>query len=401
MPETQMTGQTIGERLRELRKLAALTQYDLAGAADVSVDVIRKLEQGRRHTASIATLARLARALGVDLVELLGRPSTAPAAGESQARVVAIRDALTSVDDLLGELDDADAPDLADLARAVVYSWGLYWTGRYGPLAATLPRLLTEAQAAKHTAATGDDHAADLAGQVHQVVANTLVRLGAADLGYVAAREALLLANAAADPLRQATARCTLGSVLMAQGRYVDAERVAVATATDVQPTGEVSPAELSVFGGLLLLGATSAARQGRAGAATRLLGEAAETAGRAGVDRTDYEVPFGPSNVVMQSTDCAVVAEDYVTAAQVARRMPRNSALPLVARSRHLVDVAHAQLRLGHAQAAESALLTMERTAPEWAAHHRLPRVLVGELLTRGRPSARLRKLAERLGPP
>ncbi|MGH3888603.1 MAG: helix-turn-helix domain-containing protein, partial [Pseudonocardiaceae bacterium] len=224
-----MTGQTIGERLRELRKLAALTQYDLAGAADVSVDVIRKLEQGRRHTASIATLARLARALGVDLVELLGRPSTAPAAGESQARVVAIRDALTSVDDLLGELDDADAPDLADLARAVVYSWGLYWTGRYGPLAATLPRLLTEAQAAKHTAATGDDHAADLAGQVHQVVANTLVRLGAADLGYVAAREALLLANAAADPLRQATARCTLGSVLMAQGRYVDAERVAVA----------------------------------------------------------------------------------------------------------------------------------------------------------------------------
>ncbi|MGH3888338.1 MAG: helix-turn-helix domain-containing protein, partial [Pseudonocardiaceae bacterium] len=175
----------------------------------------------------------------------------------------------------------------------------------------------------------------------------------------------------------------------------------AVATATDVQPTGEVSPAELSVFGGLLLLGATSAARQGRAGAATRLLGEAAETAGRAGVDRTDYEVPFGPSNVVMQSTDCAVVAEDYVTAAQVARRMPWNSALPLVARSRHLVDVAHAQLRLGHAQAAESALLTMERTAPEWAAHHRLPRVLVGELLTRGRPSARLRKLAERLGPP
>jgi transcriptional regulator with XRE-family HTH domain len=388
---------TIGERIRELRR-PTYTQTDLAAAADVSVDVIRKLEQGRRHTASIATLARIARALDVDIADLLGPARPAPSAGEDQARIWAIRDALTSVDDLLGELDDPDAPDLTELARAVVYSWGLYWAGRYGPLAATLPRLLTEAQAAKHAAATGDDQAADLAGQVHQVAANTLVRLGAPDLGHVAAREALRLATVAPDPLRQATARCTLGSVLMAQGRYVDAERVAVATAQDVQPTGEASPAELSVYGGMLLLGATSAARQGRAGAATELLGEAAETADRAGVDRTDYEVPFGPSNVVMQSTDCAVVAEDYVQAAQVARRMPRDSALPLVARSRHLVDVAHAQLRLGHTHAAESALLTVERAASEWTAHHRLPRVLVGELLTRGCPSVRLRELSHRL---
>lgn len=77
---------------------------------------------------------------------------------------------------------------------------------------------------------------------------------------------------------------------------------------------------------------------------------------------------------------------------------MPRNSALPLAARSRHLADVAQAQLRLGHTQAAESALLTMERAAPEWAAYHRLPRVIVGELFTRGRPSSRLRELAQRL---
>lgn len=391
-----MAEPTIGERLRDLRR-PTYTQHDLAAAADVSVDVIRKLEQGRRRTASIATLARIARALDVDIAELLGPSRPAPFVGEQPARISAIRDALTSVDDLLGELDDADAPDLAELARAVVYSWGLYWSGRYGPLAATLPRLLTEAQAATHAAA-GDGQAADLAGQVHQLAANTLVRLGAADLGHVAAREALRLATVAPDPLRQATARCTLGNVLMSQGRFIDAELVAVATAQDVQPRGEASPTELSVYGGVLLMGATSAARQGRTGAATELLGEAAETADRAGVDRTDYEVPFGPSNVVMQSTDCSVVAEDYVAAAQVARRMPRDSALPLAARSRHLVDVAHAQLRLGRTEAAESALLTMERAAPEWSAHHRLPRVLVGELMTRGRPSARLRELSHRL---
>jgi hypothetical protein len=52
------------------------------------------------------------------------------------------------VDDLLGELDDVDAPDLTELGRAVSCAWGLFYAGRYGPLAAMLPRLLTEAQAA-------------------------------------------------------------------------------------------------------------------------------------------------------------------------------------------------------------------------------------------------------------
>ena len=89
-----------------------------------------------------------------------------------------------------------------------------------------------------------------------------------------------------------------------------------------------------------------------------------------------------------MQSADVAVVGEDYSTAVAVARRMPPGSALPLAARSRHLTDVAHAQVRLGNDRAAEAALLTLERGAPDWTAHHRLPLMLVGELLTRRRPS-------------
>lgn len=72
-----MAERTIGERIQELRR-PTFTQHDLAVAADVSVDVIRKLEQGRRLTASIPTLARIARALGVDLAELLAPSRPAP-----------------------------------------------------------------------------------------------------------------------------------------------------------------------------------------------------------------------------------------------------------------------------------------------------------------------------------
>jgi transcriptional regulator with XRE-family HTH domain len=285
----------IGERIRELRR-GVYSQIDLATAADVSVDVIRKLEQGRRQTASIGTLQRIARVLDVDVAELLGRSRPVPSGGDDQARVWAIRDALTSVDDLLGELDDVDAPDLTELDRSARYAWGAYWAGRYGLLAAMLPRLLTEARAATHgAAAPGDGRAADLAAQVHQLAAGTLLRLDEADLGHVAARQSLRWAAAAPDPLRDAAMRSTMTYVLIRQGRFLDAEQVAVTTAADVQPSGAATIPELSVYGGLLLRGATAAAREGRAGTAAELLGEADEVAGRTGVDRTDYEVVFGP----------------------------------------------------------------------------------------------------------
>jgi transcriptional regulator with XRE-family HTH domain len=81
--------------MRRLRHGAVMTQDDLAAAAGVSTDLIRKLEQGRRHTASIGSLHRIAAALDVDLGELLGRenlPEAAPDAG-----VVALREAVADV----------------------------------------------------------------------------------------------------------------------------------------------------------------------------------------------------------------------------------------------------------------------------------------------------------------
>jgi transcriptional regulator with XRE-family HTH domain len=45
---------TIGERIRRLRKGALMTQDDLAATADVSTDLIRKLEQGQRHAVTTA-----------------------------------------------------------------------------------------------------------------------------------------------------------------------------------------------------------------------------------------------------------------------------------------------------------------------------------------------------------
>lgn len=59
----------IGDRVRAVRRRRALTQAELAGTAEVSVDTVVKLENGR-HEPRPKTIRRLAAAMGVD-VEVL------------------------------------------------------------------------------------------------------------------------------------------------------------------------------------------------------------------------------------------------------------------------------------------------------------------------------------------
>ncbi|WP_142056041.1 helix-turn-helix domain-containing protein [Pseudonocardia kunmingensis] len=84
------TGPTVGQRIAQLR--GDRTQQELATAAGVSVDLIRKLEQGSRHTLSIASLHSIARALDVDAGHLLSRTTPLPDPSEHSG-AVAIREA--------------------------------------------------------------------------------------------------------------------------------------------------------------------------------------------------------------------------------------------------------------------------------------------------------------------
>jgi transcriptional regulator with XRE-family HTH domain len=57
----------IGRQIAALRHRCGLTQEQLAESAGVSVDVIRRLEQGQRRTARFATLQSIAAALGTEV----------------------------------------------------------------------------------------------------------------------------------------------------------------------------------------------------------------------------------------------------------------------------------------------------------------------------------------------
>ncbi|RKN45749.1 helix-turn-helix domain-containing protein [Streptomyces hoynatensis] len=68
---------TIGDRIARFRAKRKLTQEQLAERSGLSVDVVRKLEQGQRQTARLTTLNALAATLDVEPSVLMGhQPGT-------------------------------------------------------------------------------------------------------------------------------------------------------------------------------------------------------------------------------------------------------------------------------------------------------------------------------------
>lgn len=80
-----------------------MTQESLASAAGLSVDAIRKLEQGRRRTARLTSINALARALDTEPSHLVGQPTTFEANSPDDVlpSVLALRQAVSPVADLL------------------------------------------------------------------------------------------------------------------------------------------------------------------------------------------------------------------------------------------------------------------------------------------------------------
>lgn len=389
-----------GARIKKLRG-NLFTQQELADRAGVSVDLVRKLEQGARHTARVDSLQRIARAFDVPLSVLLDKPSAVPSTNPD-AGVVAIRQALTPVDDLLdGDVIDTAPLPLDEAERTVTYLWGAYWAGRYDLLSELLPNALMQTRATALTVPTAErPQASHALARAYHVAGDTLVHLGQPDAAFLAIREALHAARNTDDPLLSAALRMSVSWQLLVQGRYDESERVAMIAANDIEPVGDVSESHLSAYGLLTMTAATSAARALRGDTAGDLLDVSGEIAARIGHERSDHQTTFGPARVAMMAVDCAVVQDDFGAALAAARRLPKDAALPLAVRSRHLADLALTYLRLHQDERAERVLLSMDQTAPDWIKYQTLPRQVTEELVERQRRISRpLRELAIKLG--
>ncbi|MFJ8076633.1 helix-turn-helix domain-containing protein [Streptomyces sp. NPDC096176] len=77
-PEERERGERLGRLLRQARGDRSMA--DVAAAAGLSAETLRKIETGRAPTPAFFTVAALAATLGRSLGELVGRCALAPAA---------------------------------------------------------------------------------------------------------------------------------------------------------------------------------------------------------------------------------------------------------------------------------------------------------------------------------
>ncbi|WP_438486403.1 helix-turn-helix domain-containing protein [Streptomyces sp. S186] len=387
----------IGDRIARLRARRKLAQEGLAERAGLSVDIVRKLEQGVRRTARLSTLNALARALDVETSALVGKPATFEVRGDGeQPSVLALRQAVTPVSELLGEEPDPeDPPDIAALRASLRSTERIRREGRMAEIGALLPQLIRDAKAVAH-ASTGSTAAAarSVLAEAYQIAATTLAALGKEDAAFTALERARVAAADGDDPHLEAMGFSSLAWVLTKQGRLADAERVALSAAERIEPGFRSPPVELALWGILLLRAATAAVRLERRDTVLDLLTLAGAAAARIGADRIDYATPFGPTNVGVAKVNFLVEMEDGAEALRAARTVPELRALPPTWRARFHVDRALALADLHHDEGAVAALLTAERTAPEWMRYHSTSLRLVSEL--RGRERRRTSPLVE-----
>jgi transcriptional regulator with XRE-family HTH domain len=76
-------GERLGRRLREARAQRSLA--DVAGAAGISAETLRKIETGRIPTPAFFTVSALAETLGLSLDSLVSAADRAPEAGDPAA----------------------------------------------------------------------------------------------------------------------------------------------------------------------------------------------------------------------------------------------------------------------------------------------------------------------------
>jgi transcriptional regulator with XRE-family HTH domain len=399
-----MTADSIGERIRQLRtaRLPRVTQQELAERAGVSVDLVRKLEQGVKQSALLVSLNKIARALDVDVSALVSRPVRIDVADDGEhSGILAVRRAIIS------ECEDAEPATEEKLQRSATLAWGQYWANRFDALSGTLPEFITTARATVRQRATPNAYA--VLSDAYGVAASMLTHLDKVDLAYIAMERAIGAAEKSDDELRRASLQGWMSWLVMHYANSLDqARQLAIREADNIEPKMKGAPPEqISIWGTLLCRAATIAAREENASEADDIVNLAEVAATRlAGMDwsRSLYnQAPFGLPLVTMRTTEIAVITARPGRALKVAEKMPPDADMTLAEKMRHLADKAFAYTELGKLREAESTLFAIRRTAPKWMTYQSYPRVIVAELWEREKRSrsAGLRELAEWLSVP
>ncbi|WP_433319278.1 helix-turn-helix domain-containing protein [Micromonospora sp. CA-269861] len=405
----------IGRRVARWRVRRSMTQQMLADRLRRSKSWVDKVERGVRALDRYSVIQELAHVLRVDPEVLLGQPRNAP---------VGTPDGVDDIRAALARYDTLRAPQQTteELRRQVGYAWLSYQHSHYGQLVRVLPGLLDAVQGAR---------SAELLVEAYRITSSMLVKLGEADLAWLAADRAMSAAGD--DPILAATAAISVAQALRASARDRLALTAALTAANRITPTpahprdhevygpsedqsarqphdhrgggrGEPqrSAGEWAVGGTLLLQAALAAVGCGDTRRADELIDRAAGiAAGFRGYDDV-HRTSFGSVTVELVRVLVAAQRGDAVEALQRHATVIRREAwrrLPAEHRGAYLVDVARACLQIGDLRGAARALVDADSVAPAEVRCRPLARTVIADVARAQPAPAGVARLATLVG--
>ncbi|MDX3851400.1 helix-turn-helix transcriptional regulator [Streptomyces sp. AK02-01A] len=355
-----------GTRIKRVRKLAHLTQRQLAARIPFSYSLLNQVECGAR-AATADFVAAVARALKVDVTALTGQPYVTELRQDRLAELVRpIREALDLYD--LGGDDTISVRPVPRLLAAADELCAQVRATHLRKAARGLPTVIAElTSAAWHAPSTELWQAL---GSTYRTAHDVSVKLGYYDLSAVALDRMDWAAQRASDPCLAAVRQYMRALVYFREGEYTIGQRLIAAGHHVLAQASDTREAH-AVAGQLHLGASVIAARARNASAVAANIAQAADIADRIGDASDVHWLSFGPANVAMHKMSAAVEMRRYEDALSQADGIRLPAGLATSRRAHFLIDRARSEMETGRTEAALKTIVAARKTAPEQTRYH------------------------------
>ncbi|MEV5594422.1 helix-turn-helix transcriptional regulator [Streptomyces sp. NPDC052496] len=356
-----------GKRIAYQRRLARLTQQELASAAGVALGTVRKIELGERGVGE-AVLDSIAAALGIDIARLLPRPDRAD---DRVHRAMPKLSAALATYDMPG---DGPTRPLSELRKEVAETVTWRLAAQYVRIACRAPELFVELGRAFHsTPVRYRTEIAELLVAAYRAADAMAFKCGAYDLSARLVDLMRWAAPQAENPLLEAAVAYTRAETYFAAEAHAAGLRALERALGAAASRHSAGPAAVATRGALHMRAAVMAGRAGDAHVAAAHLSDARSLA--AHVPEAVYQgTEFGPDTVRIHELSVAV----SLGGALVRRVLDTVGAwvppagLAAERRSGFYIELARAQLWSGRSEQAFVSLQTARHIAPQHTREHK-----------------------------
>lgn len=366
-----------GARIQEQRKLARLTQRQLAAKIPYSYSLLNLVECGKRP-ATVDFTAAVAQALQIDVTVLTGQPYVTELQQDRLSALVRpIREALDLYD--LGSDPDLNARPAAQLIAATDELCATVRATHLRNAALVLPDVIAELTTAAWN--TPSTQLWQALASAYRTAHDITVKLGYYDLSSVALDRMDWAAARASDPCLAAVRQYMRALVYFREGEYRIGQRL-ITTGHRVLGQADDTREAHAVAGQLHLGGSVISARARDEHGVGEHITQAREIADRIGDASSVHWLSFGPANVAMHRMSAEVEMRHYDEALRQARTLELPVSVATSRRAHFLLDRARSEMETGLSEAALKSLIAARKAAPEQTRYHPGARATISGLV-------------------